>query len=106
MKDVRPEFSPDEYERLEIDARRLSVSVKQLVHDRAVGISENNPLNVAKTLSDEITKYREVLNKIIRLETSADVRLFEDDVIRMEMSMANLEAMVSAFISETLRKVV
>lgn len=106
MKDVRPEFTPDEYERLEIDARRLCVSVKQLVHDRAVGISENNPLNIAKTLSDEISKYRETLNEIIRRETSADVRLYEDDVIRMELSMSNLEAMVAAFISETLQKVV
>lgn len=105
MKDVRPEFTPEEYERLVNDADRLSISVKQLVHDRAVGITPKTTLMVsAKTLSDEISKYREVLNEIIRRETTAEIRLYEDDVIRLEASMNALEGVVSAFITEAMKR--
>lgn len=106
MKDVRPEFTPDEYEKLRQDADRLSVSVKQLVHDRALGIStEETPLGSAKILSDEISLFRKSLNEIIQRETTADIRLYEDDVIRLEMTMNNIEAMVAAYISKAMKAV-
>lgn len=106
MKDVRPEFTPEEYARLQSDADRLCVSVKQLVHDRAVGINtENSPLNSAKILSDEISKFRASLNEIIKRETSADIRLYEDDIIRLEATMENVEAMVAAYITQAIKAV-
>lgn len=105
MRDVRPEFTPKEYHRLQIEADRLCVSVKQLVHDRAVGISTaDTPLNSAKILTDEITKTREVLNEIIKREMTADVRLYEDDIIRLEMSMTELEGIVTACVAKVLKE--
>lgn len=106
MKDVRPEFTPEEYHRLSLEANRLGISLKQLVHDRAVRKSPgDSPLTAAQVLAREISQNREVLNQIIRRETAAEIRLYEDDVIRLEMAMTELEGIVTAFISEVLRKV-
>ena len=106
MKDVRPVFTPEEYLRLCSEADRLNISIKQLVHDRAIGANPaDSPLTAAQILSTEISKNREVLNQIIKRETTADIRLYEDDVIRMEIAMAELEGLVTAFISEVLGKV-
>lgn len=106
MKDIRPQFTPEEYSYLRAEADRLNISLKQLVHDRAVGkATTDNPLTAAQVLSDETSGIREDLNQIIRRETTADIRLYEDDVIRMEMAMTQLEGIVAAFIAEVLRKV-
>lgn len=106
MKDIRPEFTAEEYHRLRFEADRLNISLKQLVHDRAVGAAPtDNPLTAAQILADEISKNREVLNQIIKRETTAEIRLYEDDIIRMDMSMTELEGIVSAFITEILKKV-
>lgn len=106
MKEVRPVFTPEEYQKLHTEARQLNIPLKQLVHDRAVGIyPAENPLSSARILANEISKCRAVLNQIIRRETTASPRLYEDDVIRLEMAMTELEGIVTAFISEVLRKV-
>lgn len=106
MKDIRPQFTPEEYARLRRDADRLGVSLKQLVHDRALGTdTSTSPLNSAKILSDEISKTREVMNRIIKREATAEIRLYEDDVIRLEMTMENIEAMVAAYITQVLKAV-
>ena len=105
MKDVRPEFNTSEYERLTREASALGVSVKRLVHDRALGISTaDTPLSVAKKLSDEISLCRDAINQIARREMAADIRLYEDDIIRLEMEMANIEAMVSAILTQTIKE--
>ena len=105
MKDVRPQFTDDEYARLREEADRMGVSLKQLVHDRALGIAtEDTPLCSVKLLCGEMAKYREVLNQIIRRETEADIRLYEDDIIRIEMSMCELEGIVTAFVRAQLRE--
>lgn len=106
MKDIRPQFTDTEYARLHQDADRLGISLKRLVHDRAVGIdSGGKPLNVAKGISDEISKHRELLNEIIRREIATGTGLYEDDVIRLEMSMCELEGIVAAFVGEMMRQV-
>ena len=105
MKDVRPQFDEEEYNQLRMEADRLGVSLKQLVRDRALGIViEDTPLTAAKILSDEISKVREVMNQIIRRETTAEIRLFEDDIIRLEMAMKEQEGIVAAFISEMMKE--
>ena len=106
MKDIRPQFTEEEYNQLCSEADQLGVSLKQLVRDRALGITtEDTPLTAAKILSDEISKVRNVMNQIIRRETTAEIRLFEDDIIRLELAMKELEGIVAAFISEMIKKV-
>ena len=106
MKEVRTKFTEEEYAGLRTGADRLGMTVKQLVHARATEIApEDAPLSAAKILSDEIAAYREILNRIIKRETTADIRLYEDDVIRLEMSMRELEGIVAAFISEIISRV-
>ena len=106
MKDIRPIFTDEEFSGLRAEADQLGVSLKQLVHDRAVNKSpDDNPLMTAQTLAGEIAKNREVLNQIIKREITADIRLYEDDVIRIETAMSELENIVAAFISEILKKV-
>ena len=106
MKDIRPQFTEEEYNCLRAEADRLGVSLKQLVHDRAIGIdSENTPLNLAKRLSEEVSVCRRDINKIIQRETRSEFGLYEDDIIRLEMSMCELEGIVTAFVGEVLRRV-
>ena len=106
MKEVRIIFSGNEYESLKNAADIRGITVKQLAHDRAIGVvPEDAPLSAAQILADEIAAYREVLNQIIKRETTADIRLYEDDVIRLEMSMRELESIVAAFISKMIRRV-
>lgn len=106
MKEVRPVFTPEEYQKLSVEANQLHISLKQLVHNRAVGTNPvDTPLTSAQILAAEISKNRAVLNRIILHETTADPRLYEDDMIRMEMAMTELEGIVTAFIAEVLKKV-
>ena len=106
MKEIRTAFTTEEYHRLKFESDRHNISLKQLVHDRAVKVSRgDNPLTAAQILAQEITKNREALNQIIKRETAAETRLYEDDIIRLEISMTELEGIVSAFIAEILRKV-
>ena len=105
MKSIRPEFNEKEYASLKQEADELGVSLKQLVRNRALKIvTEDTPLSKAKFLGDEISKCREVLNKIIRRETYVEERLYEDDVIRIEMTMSELERNVAAFIAEEIKR--
>ena len=105
MKDVRPQFTDEEYNSLKTDATRLQVSLRKLVHDRALqGHNSDSPLSMAQCLSAEISKNREVLNQIITRETTTEIRLYEDDMIRLEKSMADLEQVVAKHISHVLRK--
>lgn len=106
MKTIRPEFTEEEYRKLQQEADSLGVSLKHLVRDKALGIAtEDTPLSSTKLLCDEMTKYREVLNQIIRREVESDSRLFEDDIIRIEMTMSDLERIVTAFTRAKLREV-
>ena len=104
MKDIRPEFTPEEYERLKEEADRLGVPLKKLVHDRAVQADTGvKPLNAAQILSMEMSQVRELLNQSIRRESSVEIRLYEDDVIRLELTMARLEEITADFISQVLK---
>ena len=104
MKDIRPEFTPEEYERLKEEADRLGVPLKKLVHDRAVQADAGvKPLNAVQILSMEMSQVRDVLNQIIRRESSVEIRLYEDDVIRLELTMARLEEITADFISQVLK---
>lgn len=104
MKDIRPQFTEEEYAQLRTEADRLGISLKQLVRDRALGIeTEDQPLCSTRLLCAEIAKYRKVLNNIILREIEADVRLYEEDIIRMEMSVAGLENVVTNFLNAKLK---
>ena len=104
MKDIRPEFTPEEYDRLKEEADRLGVPLKKLVHDRAVQTDAGGkPLTAAQILSMEMSQVRDVLNQIIRRESSVEIRLYEDDVIRLELTMARLEGITVDFISQVLK---
>ena len=106
MKDVRLRFKDEEYGTLKSDADRLRVSVRQLVHDRAIkGDSSDPPLHGIQILANEVAQARESMNQIIRRETNAELRLYEDDVIQMERVMAGLEDNVCVLIKEILRRV-
>lgn len=105
MKDIRPQFTEEEYHALRSEADRLGISLKQLVHNRASGIvSENTPLCSAKLLCAEMAAHRKVLNQIIQRETQANIHLYEDDIIRMEMSVSRLEDTVIAYVRTKLRE--
>ena len=105
MKSVRPEFTEEEYAVLKQDADRLGVTVKQLARDKVLGIvTEDTPLCSTNMVCDEIAKNREVLNQIIRREVEGDEHLFEDDIIRIEMAMDELEEIVAAYVREQLRE--
>ena len=105
MKDVRPQFTEEEYFALRAEADRLGVSLKRLVRDRALGIAtEDTPLCSAKLLCIEMAAYREVLNQIIQRETQANIHLYENDIIRMEMSVSRLEDTVIAYVRTKLRE--
>lgn len=105
MKDVRPRFTDEEHTKLKAEADRLGISLKQLVRNRALGNnSENAPLNIAKVLSKEMADIRETMNHIIRRETTVEERLYEDDVIRLEMCMTKLEEIVTTFVGTVLRR--
>lgn len=104
MKDIRPEFTPEEYDRLRAEAGRLGVPLKKLVHDRAVQAGAGvKPLTAAQILSMEMSQVRDLLNQIIRRESSVEIRLYEDDVIRLELTMARLEEITADFISQVLK---
>ena len=104
MKDIRPEFTPEEYERLKEEADRLGVPLKKLVHDRAMQADTGGkPLTAAQMLSMEMSQVRELLNQIIRRESSVEIGLYEDDVIRLELTMARLEEITADFISQALK---
>ena len=104
MKDIRPEFTPEEYDRLKAEADRLGVPLKKLVHDRAVQADTGvKPLTVAQILSMEMSQVRDVLNQIIRRESTVEIRLYEDDVIRLELTLARLEEITADFISQILK---
>ena len=106
MKDFRLRFADEEYGELKSDADRLQISVRQLVHDRAIkGDSPDPPLHGVQILTNEVAQARESMNQIIRRETNAELRLYEDDVIRMERVMTNLEENVCVLIKEILRQV-
>ena len=105
MKDVRLKLLDDEYEAIRSDADRLQLSVRQLIHDRATGRDGMQAaLYGAQVLSEEMGRIRGALNQIIRRETEAEIRLYEDDVIRLEGIMAKLEQMVTGYITDALRE--
>lgn len=105
MKEIRINLTDEEYCTIRADADRLGISIKKLVHDRVMGAApEDSPLCSAQMLCNEIAQYRESLNIIIRREAGVFPRLYEDDMIRLEMSMCELEGIVATFVSEMMRR--
>ena len=105
MKEIRIIFTPEEYNRLDDEAVSLGVTVKKLIHTRAVGIGlEGSSIYAARELSNEISQYRESLNRIIKRETTAEIRLYEDDIIMMEQIMVHIEEMVALYIAHAIKE--
>ena len=67
-------------------------------------VTEDTPLCSTRLLCEEVAKYRKVLNQIILRETEVDIRLYEDDIIRMEMSLSGLEHIVTEFVKAKLKE--
>lgn len=106
MKELRLQFQESEHIQLKAKSDRLGVSLKQLVHDRALGVSpEETPMGSAKMLGEQISQYRNVLNQIIRRETQAEVHLYEADIIRMEIMLTNIETMVADYTAQIIKVV-
>ena len=106
-KKVRIEFTMDEYNWLAWDAGQLGVSMAQLAHDRAMGVfGDDLRLAAVQILSEEMVQVREALNRQIRRETESEIRLYEDNMIRMELEVGRLEGIVEKYISAVLREVV
>ena len=106
MKDIRLKLLDEEYDTIQSDAQHLQLSVRQLIHDRATGRDGiQATLYSAQVLSEDMARIRGALNQIIRRETEAKIRLYEDDVIRLEEIMAKLEQLVTRYIADTLKEV-
>lgn len=106
MKDVRIKLGDQEYERIRSEAEKLQITVRQLLHNRATGRGGTQAaLYSVQVLSEEMAQIRDGLNQIIRRETSADIRLYEDDLIRLEGIMSELEQTVTRYISGVLKEV-
>ena len=106
MKDIRLKLLDEEYDTIQSDAERLQLSVRQLLHDRATGRDGiQAALYTAQALSAEMGRIRGALNQIIRRETKAEIRLYEDEVIRLVGLMAELEQMVARYISGVIKGV-
>ena len=103
MKDVKIKFLDEEYDAIKTVADDLQISVRQLIHDRATD-RDCVSLQGVQVLSKEMARIRDGLNQIIRRETEAEIRLYEDDVIRLEKIMAELERTVARYIADTLRE--
>ena len=105
MKEIRTDFSTEEYGKLKEEAERLGITAKKLVHDRAVGVNpEDAPPTAAQILSQEMSLIRASLNRIIRRETEAEYRLYEDDLIRLELTLARVEEVTADFIARILKE--
>ena len=105
MKEIRSKFSDDEYASLNTDAVKLHISIPKLVHDRALQQDPmESPLSGARVLSNGMSGIRNSLNQIIRQETDSGIRLYEDDMIRLETAMAELEHIVCRYISSVSKK--
>ena len=106
MKEIRVALSLQEYSDIKSKADQLGISFRQLVHNRVTGIDpENTPFNLAKRLSEEISACRRDINRIIQRETRSELGLYEDDIIRLDLRMAELEGIVTAFVGTALRQV-
>lgn len=103
MREIRVHISQQDYDMLKNDADNLGISVRQLVNSRAVGCDWQ--LAKAKLLCQEIAKCRELLNQIVRHETQREVGLYEDDIIRLEEMMYDIEKTTAAYVSAVLKEI-
>ena len=103
MKEVTLKFRHDEYALLQADANKLQISVRQLIRNRA--LEAGCALCKAMAMSAELSLIREQINRLIRQETDQAPRLYEDDLIRLEMTMTELEQTVTRYISDLLTEV-
>ena len=101
MKVVTVKFCSEEFESLQAEADRLQLSVTQLIRTQVLG--HGCALCKALTLSAEMSLIREQINQIIRQEIAESPRLYEDDLIRLEQTMTELEKKVSQYILDILR---
>lgn len=106
MKEIRVKFTKDEYDWLSFDAGQFGASVEELTHDRAIGVfGEDWKLDAVKVLTEEMAKVREALNQRIRWETEAEERLYEDNLIRVELEVGRLEGIVAKYVAKVLKEV-
>lgn len=105
MKELRLNLTEAEYTYLLAEAERLEMPIKQLIIDRALHIDAKSlRLLYIKHLSLELSEIRKLLNQIIQRETLTKEGLYEEDIIRLEESLASTERIVAKAISELLRR--
>ena len=106
MKEIRIKFSTEEFKRLKERAEHLGLPTKELVHICALGESPvDSPLCAVQLVCREMSEYRSALNRIIQRETQIEIRLFEDDIIALEISLSGLEHVVAEFAREQSKEV-
>ena len=105
MKEVRIPMSEEEYQQLKTEASSLCVSPKLLMRDRIFGVvTAESPLWSAKILADEIAALRSEINHIVKTESTSRIRIYEDNLIRLESSMNAVETMVATYISNAMKE--
>ena len=104
MKEIRSHFNELEYTLLKDSADQYGVSIKQLIRDRALGISqEEKPLVVVQKLGETLGECRDMMNEIIKREICTKDHLYEDDIIRMEKLLTRAESMVADCIAQMIK---
>ena len=106
MKEIRVKFTDKEYDWLKFDAGQFDVSVEEMTYYRAMCyFGDDWKLAAVQVLTAEMAQVREALNQRIRWETEAEERLYEDNLIRVEMEVGRLEGIVAKYVATALKGV-
>lgn len=106
MKEIRVKFTKDEYDWLWRDADQFGATVEEMTHARALCyFYDDLRLAAVQILTKEMAEVREALNQRIKRETEEEIRLYEDNMIRMEMEVSRLEGIVAKYVAKVLKGV-
>lgn len=102
MREIRIHISQQNYDAFKNEADNLGISVRQLIHSRAIG--DDMQLVKVKLLCNEIAQCRKLLNQIVQRETHRELGLYEDDIIRMEEIMSRIERTAATYARTALKE--
>lgn len=106
MKEIRVKFTEEEYDWLRWNADQLGATVEEMTHDRALCYFFDDPrLAAVQILTEEMGQVREALNQRIKRETEEEIRLYEDNMIRMELEVGRMEGIVAGYVAKVLKEV-
>ena len=102
MREIRIHISQQNYDVLKKEADNLGITVRQLIHSRALG--SDMQLVKVKLLCNEIAQCRGLLNRIVQRETNREEGLYEDDIIRLEEMMSRVERITAVYVRAALKE--